>query len=374
MKNYILKKILLLFPPINFLIYLIIFIWSFLFFTNISAFKEENNNVFGYYSYFNSNLDIKIPSPTEEQVLYLQQNSLINEIQPFVYSNLDFEAENAIGRVETLFFNSFPLKGVLYSEDFSGETESIFQLGVDITLVNKYNFQIGDNVIFKILGKSFERKVTHIIYNNPEYSKGHMVLILDSELKNIIYRDQKITYSSAYIDADDVRAALTYLQNNYKPLGRLGSNYTPEMYDLFIAEDFSNEILDISFERTTFKNTLNKRIESFNNILFYYILSYILVVSVFFLLSNFISSNRDLSIKLIENNNSSTLKLFRFTFRFLLLATSFVLYLIYNSSIIKPTLSLVWTFYPMLIVIFHFVLLILFSLPKKNIIWLKLFF
>jgi hypothetical protein len=313
-------------------------------------------------------LDIKIPSPTEEQVLYLQQNSLINEIQPFVYSSLDFEAENAIGRVETLFFNSFPLKGVLYSEDFAGETESIFQLGVDITLVNKYNFQIGDNVIFKILGKSFERKVTHIIYNNPEYSKGHMVLILDSELKNIIYRDQKITYSSAYIDANDVRAALTYLQNNYKPLGRLGSNYTPEMYDLFIAEDFSNEILDISFERTTFKNTLNKRIESFNNILFYYILSYILVVSVFFLLSNFISSNKDLSIKLIENNNFSTLKLFRFTFRFLLLATSFVLYLIYNSSIIKPTLSLVWTFYPMLIVIFHFVLLILFSLPKKNII------
>jgi hypothetical protein len=104
-------------------------------------------------------------------------------------------------------------------------------------------------------------------------------------------------------DLSNLPISRKYFFNDYKPLGRLGSNYSNEQYEVFIKQDFSKEITDLFDEKTVLNNRLNNTFVDLIQRSWIYVATFFL----FNILSIFISKSIKENKKIIQLINKTKL-------------------------------------------------------------------
>ena len=285
-------------PITNLILIFLVFLSSFFTYIPLVSQTLDILNVYQYSSYYNAGIDYKIPSPTVEQVSNLRLEPHIDKIEPYIYSNLNFNFKNQIIISETLIVESDQLNGLLFNVNMirTGEEESLIA-AVDLFISRKYSVSIGDTLSVSIGNSKIEYKISHIFNPLPEFSNGYILLPISETISRAIFLDSSVRFSGAYISSLSSPETGNYLSQNYKPLGRLGDTYTQEMYDLFIKQDYSNEITVSSNQDEIYKSDLEDRIIGLRNSL----LLSTFIILILILISIFLSK--------INNNNTSFVKL-----------------------------------------------------------------
>lgn len=302
--NFFIRKLKII-PKYNLLVLFLnlFFIVVSFFIFNITVRDYQNLSLFK--GYFESEIDLLIPSPSIVQVEQIEKRDEINFIEPYIYTNVDITNKSKIIIAEILIFNNnFTERKFYSSNQVIKASKSNFELGVDDNFLNKHGLKIGDKLSFYIKESAFELEISHLFYNNPFYPNGAVIMDLTEEIKNAIYpQNSTIYFSSAFVSSSNLPISRKYFFNDYKPLGRLGSNYSNEQYEVFIKQDFSKEITDLFDEKTVLNNRLNNTFVDLIQRSWIYVATFFL----FNILSIFISKSIKENKKIIQLINKTKL-------------------------------------------------------------------
>lgn len=247
------------------------------------------------------NIDFNVPSPGKLQIQDLENLTHIDDVIPYYSTSktVAFGLES-LANVNVLFFDNFNQNDLtMYNEARLIETASRqFEnpLIVDFRFINQTGLAIEDEVIIEF-GNIYTTFNIQSIYETNTYYNTNVVLGLwkGSQKNNTeLFLGKPLGFSGAYINSNNLTATQLFLQNEYKPLGRLRerSEFDTEEsyqihYDNFYSTNYSNEI-------SNFDNLfIDKSIRSNNYLLISYTNLYvgllILILLQAFFTINFIS-------------------------------------------------------------------------------------
>ncbi len=174
--------------------------------------------------YTDTNIDFIIPSPADTQISELESNSAIKTVTPY-YETATKATINGTATSGTILM--FPYEGKMEQTPYckariiAGEKKyGVGDAVIDRIYAEKNGCKIGDKIQFSLGDSTIEYTVVAIAETNTYYNGGTVALVLEqSEAKRMT--DRGVRYSAAYVEAADKAACKTFLEKEYKPLGRL---------------------------------------------------------------------------------------------------------------------------------------------------------
>lgn len=177
-------------------------------------------------TYTNTDIDFIIPSPNDQQIDEIEQNTGrgISIIAPYytTEASVSVNGSKANEGDVIIFAHADKMDATPYCTNriLTGETARAGEAVVDLFYAEHNNITIGDSVAFSVLGTSYEFTVVAISETNQSYDSGSIAVVLSAEQNQSIL-SQGANYSGAFVVATDLEVAETYLMNDYKPLGRM---------------------------------------------------------------------------------------------------------------------------------------------------------
>lgn len=241
--------------------YLLLGLLVFLVLSLIGAFAFINNTITKLESkhtfesiYSDTTIDFIIPSPTAAQVDDLFNKNGIAKVSPFYETTTALYCNGSQQKGTTIIIpGSASLDGSPYcsSRIVRG---SIGQTGlfaiIDKQFAKNNDRKIGDTLTITIQEKEMHFEISGISEDNTFCNNGSVALILDNEAEQF-FVEKGLSYSAAYVEANNYAECKSYLLNEYKPLGRLKSQEdfaNTEAYEQHVKNlndaDWSKEITD----------------------------------------------------------------------------------------------------------------------------------
>ena len=208
--------------------------------------------------YNNDKLDFDVPSPSYDQIAQLEAESSIESVFPYYYTEVDLSVNGKTRETNLFFSDAFDkLDQTMYCDErrieVSKETYSnpIF---VDYEFVKATGAKLGSTVSVSFGGTKIDFQIAAIYETNTYYECGAVLAKWEGLQKDTIMAiSPKLVYSGAYIQATDHGQCKGYLENNYKPYGRLrdASEFATQdayeiHYNAFMSANYSNEISDFN--------------------------------------------------------------------------------------------------------------------------------
>ena len=208
--------------------------------------------------YENENLDFDIPSPSYEQISQLENESFIESVFPYFYTETDLSINGKTRETNLFFSDAFDkLDQTMYCQtrliEKSSQTYSNPIL-VDYQFVQDTGATLGSTVSVTFGTTKIDFQVSAIYETNTYYEGGAVLAKWEGLQKDTIMAiSPKLVYSGAYVQASDFSQCKNYLETQYKPYGRLrdASEFaTPEAYQIhynaFMSANYANEITNFN--------------------------------------------------------------------------------------------------------------------------------
>ncbi len=256
--------------------------------------------------YVDTTIDFIVPSPSIKQANELEndENTGIEVFAPYYETSSGVSINGSVANkgaillfpyAEKLQYTPYNSKRVLQGSDNYSSGDAI----IDNKYMKLNNCNIGDEVSFTFANSTFDFTIRSISEENTFYKDGTIVLILSSE-QNAQLNDNGISYSSAYVKASDYSKCKNYLNNEYKPIGRVKdpSSFENEAtynqhLDNFNNADWSKEITNLSDNYDTLKikyDNVDSGIKQNNIINAVIVAVVILIMNILFLIKTLSSS------------------------------------------------------------------------------------
>ena len=205
--------------------------------------------------YVNTDFDFVAPSPSFDQVEEVESGENgVSKMTPY-YSfttSIGVNGKSVTGNVVLLDdvskvnFTPYCERRVITGSIPNQGTFAV----VDESYAKKNGCNVGDKMHLEINSKSFDFVVTAVSEANTFYD-GSVALIIDRGASEDINRNN-FKYSAAYVKANNYDLCKTFLEKDYKPLGRLRDRSdfdSDEAYNThvnnFNSADWSKEITDM---------------------------------------------------------------------------------------------------------------------------------
>ena len=210
--------------------------------------------------YKSDGLDFDVPSPSYEQIAWLEEEGSIESVFPYFFTKVELRV-NGRGRETNVFFSDAfeKLDQTMYCEERlieKGEENYSNPLLIDYQFARDMDAKIGSIVSVQFGSVRVEFQVSAIYETNTYYENGAVMAKWEGQQKAAIEGiSPELTYSGAYIKATDILQCGQYLRAEYKPYGRLrdASEFTSQEayemhYNAFMAASYVNEIADFDFK------------------------------------------------------------------------------------------------------------------------------
>ena len=210
--------------------------------------------------YKNEKMDFDIPSPSFAQIEQLENESFIESVFPYYYTESDVSV-NGKTRETNLFFSDAmdKLGQTMYcSSRMIEKSNKDFEnpILVDYQFVRDTGAQLGDTVSVTFGTTKIDFQIAAIYETNTYYDGGAVMAYWGGLQKDaIMAMSPNLTYSGAYVQAAQYSQCKQYFDTQYKPYGRLrdASEFaTQEAYEThytaFMSASYANEITDFSVQ------------------------------------------------------------------------------------------------------------------------------
>lgn len=231
--------------------------------------------------YENDKLDFDVPSPSYDQIKQLEEESFIESVFPYYYTEASFGVNDKNRSTNLFLSDSFSkLEQTMYCESRlikKAEEDYNNPIYVDYEFICDTGLNLGD-VVYLYLGDTIIEFTIQAIYEtNTYYDNGAVIVKWEGLQKEVISQmSQRLVYSGAYIYANNYQQCKDYLLTEYKPFGRLKSVsdfVTMEAYQIhyntFMSSDYSNEITDFNSDLDSkIQKSILKEKASIHNVIF----------------------------------------------------------------------------------------------------------
>ena len=231
--------------------------------------------------YKNEKLDFDIPSPSFEQIEQLENESFIESVFPYYYTEIDLSV-NGKTRETNLFFSDAmdKLDQTMYC-DFRliEKSNADFEnpILVDYQFVKDTGASLGDTVSLTLGVTEIDFQIAAIYETNTYYDGGAVMAYWGGSQKEAIMAlSPNLTYSGAYVCASQQSQCKHYFETQYKPYGRLRDRSefaTQESYDIhydaFMSASYANEITDFSVQAKDAISRAEDKINAVNTNMLY---------------------------------------------------------------------------------------------------------
>ena len=210
--------------------------------------------------YKNEKMDFDIPSPSFAQIEQLENESFIESVFPYYYTESDVSV-NGKTRETNLFFSDAmdKLGQTMYCSSRMIEKSNKYfdnPILVDYQFVQDTGAALGDTVSVTFGTTKIDFQIAAIYETNTYYDGGAIMAYWGGLQKEaIMTMSPNLTYSGAYVQAAHYSQCKQYFDTQYKPYGRLrdASEFaTPKAYEThynaFMSASYANEITDFSVQ------------------------------------------------------------------------------------------------------------------------------
>ncbi len=192
-------------------------------FTQSNIRQLEQKHVFESI-YKDTKIDFIIPSPADNQIGELESNNAIKSVTPYYETATKATINGAAASGTTLMF---PYEGKMEQTPYcqtrviAGDKQyGVGDAVIDRAYAEKNGCKVGDKVQLTLGGSTVEYTIAAIAETNTYYNDGTVAFVLKkADAEGLTTRDTR--YSAAYVEAADKAACKTFLEHEYKPLGRL---------------------------------------------------------------------------------------------------------------------------------------------------------
>lgn len=351
------------------------------------CFRDSYNetSVFEY-----SNADFIIPSPSKDQIIELKNNELINEIVPYYFTKTNITYNGKSFLTNVLFFDDLenldltPFSKKRCIENHSVNSDSIL---VDYTFLTNAQCKVEGNTSLTFNGETISFKVAGIYEENSLFDGGAVAIQYSASVRNAIMknRTKDLPYSGAYISSSNNEQCKNYLYQNYKPLGLLKDRdefNSDEAYEIYIngfnSTNYSNEIVTIQeFARDHYLIAKGSKIKGFLAL----ISGYLLFFASSILVTLFIDSSKKEMLRIQQSikkgENKKWIKKYYLlphyitAFEGLVAISALILICSASPTYMKPFLYLTFAAIEIALLLTSFVINILFSNKKVDLLFKK---
>lgn len=240
--------------------------------------------------YENERLDFDVPAPADHQIAELRAKSFIESVFPYYFTKINVSFGNGSRETNLLLFDpEQSLESTMYSDGTliaRMDARPANPMYVDYAFVTDTGAQLGDTVTVTLGARPISFTVYQINEANSYYNGGAVMVEWAGEQKAAVTAaSPSIKYSGAFIEASDHAACKSYLDSDYRALGRLKDEsefesaeaYSIHLYNIMSAS-CRNEITDFSAKRTD-ANTAGAALGGSNTALYIFagVISVILV-------------------------------------------------------------------------------------------------
>ena len=210
--------------------------------------------------YKNEKMDFDIPSPSFAQIEQLENESFIESVFPYYYTESDVSV-NGKTRETNLFFSDAmdKLGQTMYcSSRMIEKSNKDFEnpILVDYQFVKDTGAKFGDTVSVTFGTTKIDFQIAAIYETNTYYDGGAVMAYWGGLQKDaIMAMSPNLTYSGAYVQAAQYSQCKQYFDTQYKPYGRLrdASEFATQEayethYNAFMSASYANEITDFSVQ------------------------------------------------------------------------------------------------------------------------------
>lgn len=205
--------------------------------------------------YNNTECDFVIPSPGVQQVAELRSKPFIGKVVPYYLMKTGVSSSEKENTENVIAVDDIDdLSVTLYNSErcIKGEAEP-YGAFADYSVAKKFGLSVGDRLTIRFGTVSYDYTVCGIYETNSLYADGALLIHWSAEQKQAVSGSSAfdISYSGAWVAANDYTAAERYFATEYKPLGRLKDRSefdSDEAYknhvDAFNNASFAAEITD----------------------------------------------------------------------------------------------------------------------------------
>lgn len=215
--------------------------------------------------YKNTSIDFIAPEPSFEQVAELPGQFGIASVFPYFITDADLGINGKTKETTVLLSDQFQnVEITMYNSKRlikKSGTEFENPILVDWKFCSENAANIGDTVTFYIGDDLQEYRIYAIYETNDAFDGALLAKIDQTQLETIVRQSDSHGYSAMFISASDYNACKTYLENDYRPLGRLRdrSEFSSDQsyqihYDAIMSSDFANEVTDFRIKENSLEN------------------------------------------------------------------------------------------------------------------------
>ena len=203
-------------------------------------------------------LDFDVPSPSYEQIAQLESEDCIESVFPYYYTETSLSVDGKTRQSKLFFSDVFDKLGqTMYCEArlIEKATEEYGNpLLVDYQFIQDTGAKLGSTVSVTLGTSKVDFQIAAIYETNTYYEGGAVMAKWEGAQKEAITTaSPKVVYSGAYVQATDHQRCKQYLEEQYKPYGRLKDESefaTHEAYEThynaFMSGNYANEITDFA--------------------------------------------------------------------------------------------------------------------------------
>ena len=206
--------------------------------------------------YKNSDIDFIAPEPSFDQVTELPGNNGIDKVFPYYLTKTQVNVNSTSRTTTVLLSDQFQNVGMTMYNDarLIEKTGVTYEnpIFVDWQFCHDTSAKLGDTISINLGGSTVEYTITAVYETNSIYDGGAILAEVSKEQKDAIAQQSNNNgYSGMYISATDYETCQTYLQTEYRPLGRLKSpsQFSDDEqyqvhYNAIMSSGYANEITD----------------------------------------------------------------------------------------------------------------------------------
>lgn len=215
-------------------------------------------------------LDFDVPSPSYEQIAQLENEDCIESVFPYYYTGTSLSVGEKTRQSKLFFSDAFDKLGqTMYCEArlIEKATEEYGNpLLVDYQFIQDTGAKLGSTVSVTLGTSKVDFQIAAIYETNTYYEGGAVMAKWEGAQKEAITTaSPKVVYSGAYVQATDHQRCKQYLEEQYKPYGRLRDESefaTHEAYEThynaFMSGNYANEITDLAVKNQGVASSVEK--------------------------------------------------------------------------------------------------------------------
>lgn len=215
-------------------------------------------------------LDFDVPSPSYEQIAQLESEDCIESVFPYYYTETSLSVDGKTRQSKLFFSDAFDKLGqTMYCEArlIEKATEEYGNpLLVDYQFIQDTGAKLGSTVSVTLGTSKVDFQIAAIYETNTYYEGGAVMAKWEGAQKEAITTaSPKVVYSGAYVQSTDHQRCKQYLEEQYKPYGRLRDESefaTHEAYEThynaFMSGNYANEITDFAVKNQGVASSVEK--------------------------------------------------------------------------------------------------------------------